>query len=190
MAKKGYKQTEEHKKKIADAQRGLKRNPLSDETKLKISIGNKGKKVSEETKKKLSLVNLGNQHCKGRIGNNGNGWKKGHHKLGDNKGSTGKHWEQTPEQSKNKTGDRNPSWKGGKSSKYRAKNAPRPKPDNCEICGTLGKDLKKGLCYDHDHITGKFRGWLCSRCNVALGMVNDNTETLLALVEYIKKSRS
>lgn len=79
------------------------------------------------------------------------------------------------------------NWKGGIGSKTRRKLAPRPMPEQCEICGSFGKDFKKGLCLDHNHKTGEFRGWLCTRCNAALGMVNENTEILQALIDYIKK---
>jgi hypothetical protein len=33
----------------------------------------------------------------------------------------------------------------------------------CELCGTIPK--KRGLDQDHDHRTGKTRGWLCHSCN-------------------------
>ena len=33
----------------------------------------------------------------------------------------------------------------------------------CQICGTVPKT--RGLQWDHDHKTGKTRGWLCHRCN-------------------------
>jgi hypothetical protein len=85
--------------------------------------------------------------------------------------------------------EKNVRWSGGDNNLFRAKTAPRPKPIQCEVCGAFGKDFKNGLHLDHDHTTKKFRGWLCCRCNVALGMVKDNTETLIALAEYIKKSR-
>ena len=85
-------------------------------------------------------------------------------------------------------GEKNPAWKGGHSARARRKFwATRPMPEQCEICGVFGRDLKKGLCFDHDHMTGKFRGWICGRCNIALGMVKDNTEILLTMIEYINK---
>lgn len=97
------------------------------------------------------------------------------------------------------SGEKNGMWKGGisKDKEYwkkrriniRENKANRKRPEQCEICGILGKDLKRGLCYDHDHITGKFRGWICMRCNTTLGLVKENTETLMDLIEYIKKNR-
>ena len=33
----------------------------------------------------------------------------------------------------------------------------------CQICGAVPKT--RGLQWDHDHRTGKTRGWLCHRCN-------------------------
>jgi len=33
----------------------------------------------------------------------------------------------------------------------------------CMICGTVPKT--RGLQWDHDHRTGRTRGWLCHRCN-------------------------
>jgi len=33
----------------------------------------------------------------------------------------------------------------------------------CMICGAVPKT--RGLQWDHDHRTGRTRGWLCHRCN-------------------------
>src|ERR1019366_1577133 len=33
--------------------------------------------------------------------------------------------------------------------------AGRKKSEHCELCG-----LERKLCFDHDHTTGQFRGWL------------------------------
>lgn len=64
-----------------------------------------------------------------------------------------------------------------------------PKKDRCDICNTPESELKRKLHYDHDHKTGKFRGWLCMSCNLGLGHAKDNIEILLAMVEYLKKSK-
>jgi len=49
-----------------------------------------------------------------------------------------------------------------------------------------GKNWK--ICYDHDHKTDKFRGWLCGHCNSALGMVNDDISILEGLIKYLKEN--
>lgn len=46
-------------------------------------------------------------------------------------------------------------------------------------------DHRKGLHVDHNHATGFFRGLLCPGCNVALGMIGEDVERLLGLVEYL-----
>jgi len=52
---------------------------------------------------------------------------------------------------------------------------------NCEICGSTCR-----LCYDHNHITNKFRGTLCSNCNVAMGLMQDSPERLITASLYLK----
>ena len=59
--------------------------------------------------------------------------------------------------------------------------AGRPKPIKCEVCERIGR-----ICFDHDHKTGKFRGWICWKCNATLGMVNDNPMLLYKLAKYLK----
>lgn len=64
------------------------------------------------------------------------------------------------------------------------KQAGRPKPQNCEICSSIGI-----ICFDHDHSTGLFRGWICKPCNTALGMAKDDIEILQKLIIYLEKSK-
>ena len=53
--------------------------------------------------------------------------------------------------------------------------------DHCELCGIGESELKKSLCLDHDHKTGKFRGWLCDRCNVTIvGVIDTHLDRVLA----------
>jgi len=41
-----------------------------------------------------------------------------------------------------------------------------PKGSKCKLCGD-----NKNLVFDHDHLTEKFRGWLCDPCNRAIGTI-------------------
>jgi hypothetical protein len=65
--------------------------------------------------------------------------------------------------------------------------AGRPRPAVCEVCGR--PPGKKALAFDHDHATGEFRGWLCLKCNVALGVLDDDPRILRALVDYLEGKR-
>ena len=58
----------------------------------------------------------------------------------------------------------------------------RPATAVCEVC----KDDSKPINLDHCHVSGKFRGWLCPRCNKTLGMVKDNPELLRKLADYLE----
>ena len=51
----------------------------------------------------------------------------------------------------------------------------------CEICG-----VTVNLNADHDHATGKFRGTLCSNCNMGLGSFKDDTELLQRACSYLE----
>ncbi len=41
---------------------------------------------------------------------------------------------------------------------------------------------------DHDHQTGKIRGLLCSHCNRAIGLFQDNPEILKSAINYLERN--
>jgi len=45
-----------------------------------------------------------------------------------------------------------------------------------------------GLSVDHNHKTGKIRGLLCTKCNTALGIMEENKELMLKLINYLMES--
>lgn len=59
-------------------------------------------------------------------------------------------------------------------------------PGHCELCG--GPSGKRTFHLDHDHKTGKFRGWLCGKCNTSLGKFGDDIPGLLRAVQYIQRN--
>lgn len=79
------------------------------------------------------------------------------------------------------------------------KENPYPNNHSCEICGLSEKDAtgnwqltksgkkKPAFCLDHDHITKKFRGWLCHDCNRALGQFKDNVDILKNAIRYLER---
>jgi len=70
---------------------------------------------------------------------------------------------------------------------WRKKGIPFPPyeaPSVCECCG--GPPIPThALAVDHCHRTGKFRGWLCQRCNTGIGMLGDTIEGLMLAVKYL-----
>ncbi len=58
----------------------------------------------------------------------------------------------------------------------------------CAICFNPPK--KFDLHVDHDHSNGKVRKLLCQKCNVALGLVNDDITVLNNMVDYIRKHKN
>lgn len=55
----------------------------------------------------------------------------------------------------------------------------------CAICPKrmIGRD-----CHvDHDHVTGKVRGLICSSCNTGLGFFKDSVRLLASAIVYLEK---
>lgn len=63
------------------------------------------------------------------------------------------------------------------------KRAGRKRSSSCELCG-----VKATTVFDHCHAGGHFRGWLCSQCNMALGLVKDNSSLLRKMARYLDRS--
>jgi transposase-like protein len=55
----------------------------------------------------------------------------------------------------------------------------------CPICkNTINYKTSRA---DHDHATGKWRGLLCNKCNLLLGLANDNKHILTRARRYLTK---
>lgn len=58
----------------------------------------------------------------------------------------------------------------------------------CALCGTSADQSYHGLHVDHDHATGRIRGLLCQRCNMALGLFKDSVTVLAEAIAYLARS--
>ena len=56
----------------------------------------------------------------------------------------------------------------------------------CLICRLPEK--KRSLAVDHDHVTGKIRGLLCSKCNTGIGLLNHSETLLRNAIDYLRKN--
>lgn len=57
----------------------------------------------------------------------------------------------------------------------------------CAICHKPETDIR--LAVDHDHATGKVRGLLCKRCNMAIGLLGDDPYVVMTAALYLKGSK-
>jgi len=56
----------------------------------------------------------------------------------------------------------------------------------CAVCHTTEPGGKHNIfVVDHCHTTGAVRGLLCKDCNIALGLLKDNTDTIANLIRYL-----
>lgn len=56
----------------------------------------------------------------------------------------------------------------------------------CAICGVSLKGNKYHI--DHDHMTEKVRGILCTKCNRGIGLLKDSVELLSNAVRYLENA--
>lgn len=59
----------------------------------------------------------------------------------------------------------------------------------CKICNVHQSKMTRRISVDHCHETGKIRGLLCDKCNVAIGMLKDNISLLESAILYLKKAK-
>lgn len=61
----------------------------------------------------------------------------------------------------------------------------------CAVChkpeSATRRGVVKSLAVDHCHVTGKIRGLLCQRCNIALGMLGDDAAVIASLASYVTR---
>lgn len=60
----------------------------------------------------------------------------------------------------------------------------------CAICGLLMKlntNGKQACNVDHCHKTGRVRGLLCTRCNMAIGQFADSPDLMLKAIAYLNR---
>jgi hypothetical protein len=60
---------------------------------------------------------------------------------------------------------------------------PQPTDSKCAIC-----HREAVLCVDHDHETGKFRGYICRECNLGLGKLGDSIEAIQRVLRYLTEN--
>lgn len=58
----------------------------------------------------------------------------------------------------------------------------RRMPGACECCG----NTEARLHLDHCHQTGKFRGWICFKCNVGMGLLGDSRANIERVLKYLR----
>jgi hypothetical protein len=58
----------------------------------------------------------------------------------------------------------------------------QPSDSKCAIC-----HREAPLCLDHDHETGKFRGYICRDCNMALGKLGDTANAIRRVLAYLER---
>lgn len=60
--------------------------------------------------------------------------------------------------------------------------------DQQGCCAGCLKEFIRTPDIDHNHDTGKVRGLLCNNCNRGIGHLKENIDTMLRLIDYLKRN--
>lgn len=182
---KGYKHTEEIKRKISLANKGRK---FSDEWRKNLSISHKGK-ISPRKGKKFIDENVSTEK------------RKAYRKMWTEKNrarilEVGRQWKQKNrekivlqarlryQKNNQKELDRIRLNKYGITGKE-FREMLNKQGFRCPICN---ESITKNLSVDHDHLTRKIRGLICNNCNLAIGNAGDSPERLRAMADYLERN--
>lgn len=64
----------------------------------------------------------------------------------------------------------------------------RARPYVCDICEQPNHRRDDIIAFDHCHKHGHFRGWLCDRCNTAIGQAEDSPDLLRKMAGYLERT--
>ena len=56
------------------------------------------------------------------------------------------------------------------------------------MCGICMTKIGNEACVDHNHTTGKIRGLLCRKCNMGLGLFNDDRLLIRHADSYLERT--
>lgn len=59
----------------------------------------------------------------------------------------------------------------------------------CPKCEKHQSELTQALAVDYCHENGRVRSLLCSKCNIALGNVDEDINILLSMVDYLNENK-
>lgn len=69
------------------------------------------------------------------------------------------------------------------------KNKPNMEIFECPICKKRTiPGLTSKIVLDHNHHTGKVRGWICDSCNTGIGRFKDDAKLLEEAIKYLQKT--
>ena len=65
----------------------------------------------------------------------------------------------------------------------------KQRSETCRICGKDSQANKRRLAIDHNHNEGNIRDLLCSTCNISLGLIKENKQSLANMVKYLENNK-